>query len=80
VRLTETREKDLTYTSERWPTWVILVSIFLFHIGLLSLLAGKQKFLLHVSLIPEGSRSTRVIFTGAVSNPGTANQISALPG
>ena len=43
-------------------------------------LAGKQKFLLHVSLIPEQSRTTTVIFSGELSGQGIANAISDLPG
>lgn len=79
VRLTEAGEKNLTYTSSRWPLWVILVSIFLFPIGLLSLLTGKQKFLMHVSLIPEQSGTT-VLFSGEVADQGIADRIPELPG
>lgn len=71
--------RGLTYVRERWPTWVILCCIFLFPIGLLTLLTGKQEEQLLVSLSAPNQSETVVTFNGDDVPPVLATQIRALP-
>jgi hypothetical protein len=71
-------ERSFTYSREYRPTWVILVCIFLFPLGLLSLLAGKQSDALLVSLASDGELDTRVMFSGEVPD-GLRDAILKLP-
>ena len=49
---------NVTYSRDHFYTWQVLVSIFLFPIGLLSLLAEKEHFNVSASFSAEGKDST----------------------
>ena len=72
-------ERSFTYVREYRHGWVIFVCIFLFPIGLLSLLARKKRDTLLVSLSPDGPADTRVMWMGEVPE-GLQSAILALPG
>jgi hypothetical protein len=63
-RLQAQDDRSFTFERSYRPTWVIVVCIILFPIGLLALLAGKKRDTILASLSPEGAEATRIIFTG----------------
>jgi len=70
--------RNFTFQRAYRPTWVIVVCILLFPIGLLALFAGKKLDTLFVSLSPDGPHATLTTFSGEVPD-GLRSAILRLP-
>jgi hypothetical protein len=75
-RTTVQTSDTVTYEIERFHTWQIVVAIIGFPIGLIALLAEKQRFLLTATFTPEGDADTAIVLTGFLPPGRLTDQIA----
>jgi hypothetical protein len=66
---------SLTYSRSRFYPWQIIVSVLLFPIGLLSLLAEKREERVSAMFVPSGDQATTITVSGGVHKG--ADQLTA---